>query len=67
MRRGLFSMKEVAAAGLRRNDAAAHARQVKDDYIAGMQGASSGGLSQPYARGSGELRPKKLVAVTRPE
>jgi len=35
MSRGLFSMKEVAAAGLRRNDPAAHARQVEDGYIAG--------------------------------
>lgn len=37
MSRGLFTMKEVAAAGLRRNDPAAHDRQVKDGYIAGVQ------------------------------
>ena len=33
--RGLFSMKEVAAAGLRRNDPSAHDRQAKDGYITG--------------------------------
>lgn len=33
--RGLFSMKEVAAAGLRRNDPGAHDQQVKDGYITG--------------------------------
>lgn len=38
MSRGLFTMKEVAAAGLRRNDPAAHDQQVKDGYIAGVQG-----------------------------
>lgn len=37
MSRGLFTMKDVAAAGLRRNDPAAHDRQVKDGYIAGVQ------------------------------
>jgi hypothetical protein len=31
-------MSDVAAAGLRRNDPAAHARQVKDGYIKGVQG-----------------------------
>ena len=36
MSRGLFTMQEVAAAGLRRNDPAAHAQQVKDGYIAGV-------------------------------
>ena len=36
MSRGLFTMKEVAAAGLRRNDPAAHARQVEDGYITGV-------------------------------
>ena len=36
MSRGLFTMKEVAAAGLRRNDPAAHARQVEDGYIKGV-------------------------------
>jgi hypothetical protein len=36
MSRGLFTMQEVAAAGLRRNDPAAHARQVEDGYIAGV-------------------------------
>jgi ThiF family/Prokaryotic homologs of the JAB domain len=36
MSRGLFTMKQVAAAGLRRNDPAAHARQVEDGYIAGV-------------------------------
>lgn len=38
MSRGLFTMADVAAAGLRRNDPAAHARQVKDGYIKGVQG-----------------------------
>jgi hypothetical protein len=36
--RGLFTMKQVAAAGLRRNDPAAHAQQVKDGYIDGAPG-----------------------------
>lgn len=35
MGRGLFTMAEVAAAGLRRNDPTAHAEQVRDGYIAG--------------------------------
>jgi len=34
--RGLFSMGDVAAAGLRRNDPAAHDRQVEDGYIRGI-------------------------------
>jgi hypothetical protein len=38
MSRGLFSMRDVAAAGLRRNDPAAHAHQIKDGYIKGVQG-----------------------------
>jgi hypothetical protein len=37
MSRGLFTMKQVAAAGLRRNDPAAHAQQVRDGYIAGVE------------------------------
>lgn len=37
MSRGLFTMADVAAAGLRRNDPAAHERQVEDGYIAGVQ------------------------------
>jgi hypothetical protein len=37
MSRGLFTMSEVAAAGLRRHDPAAHAQQVADGYIAGVQ------------------------------
>ena len=37
MSRGLFTMKEVAAAGLWRNDPTAHERQVEDGYIAGVQ------------------------------
>jgi hypothetical protein len=36
MSRGLFTMQDVAKAGLRRNDPAAHAQQVLDGYIAGM-------------------------------
>jgi hypothetical protein len=36
MSRGLFTMAEVAASGLRRNDPAAHAQQVRDGYIAGL-------------------------------
>ena len=35
MSRGLFTMSDVAAAGLRRNDPDAHAQQVKDGYIKG--------------------------------
>ena len=35
MSRGLFTMSDVAAAGLRRNDADAHRQQVKDGYIRG--------------------------------
>ncbi|MEQ1809376.1 MAG: ThiF family adenylyltransferase [Terricaulis sp.] len=38
MSRGLFSMQDVAAAGLARHDPAAHERQVKDGYIRGVQG-----------------------------
>ncbi|MFD1328852.1 ThiF family adenylyltransferase [Mycoplana ramosa] len=34
--RGLFSMSDVAAAGLRRNDPRAHERQVEDGYIRGV-------------------------------
>ncbi len=37
MSRGLFTMNQVAAAGLRRNDPAAHDQQVEDGYIAGVQ------------------------------
>lgn len=33
--RGLFTLEDVRAAGLRRNDPAAHAQQVKDGYIRG--------------------------------
>lgn len=33
--RGLFTLEDVRAAGLRRNDPAAHALQVKDGYIRG--------------------------------
>lgn len=36
MSRGLFSMKDVADAGLRRRDPAAHAQQVKEGYIRGV-------------------------------
>ncbi len=38
MMRGLFTMKQVADAGLRRTDPAAHTQQMKDGYIAGVQG-----------------------------
>jgi hypothetical protein len=38
MSRGLFTMKEVAAAGLQRNDPQAFERQVKDGYIRGILG-----------------------------
>ncbi len=34
--RGLFSMSDVAAAGLRRNDPKAHERQLEDGYIMGV-------------------------------
>jgi hypothetical protein len=37
MSHGLFTMKQVAAAGLRRNDPAAHAQQVRDGYVAGAE------------------------------
>lgn len=36
MSRGLFTMNDVAAAGLRRNDPSAHEEQVKDGYIKGV-------------------------------
>ena len=36
MSRGLFTMADVAAAGLRRNDPNAHERQVEDGYIRGV-------------------------------
>jgi hypothetical protein len=35
--RGLVDMQQVAAAGLARNDPAAHAAQLKDGYIRGVQ------------------------------
>ncbi|MGE3467037.1 MAG: ThiF family adenylyltransferase [Pyrinomonadaceae bacterium] len=38
MSRGLFTMTDVAAAGLRRNDPAAFKQQLKDGYIKGVQG-----------------------------
>lgn len=38
MSRGLFTMADVATAGLRRNDPAAHAQQMKDGYIKGVAG-----------------------------
>lgn len=38
MSRELFTMKQVATAGLRRNDPGAHGQQVKDGYIAGVAG-----------------------------
>lgn len=37
MSRGLFTMKDVAAAGLRRNDKTAHTQQTKDGYISGVE------------------------------
>jgi hypothetical protein len=37
MSRDLFNMKDVAAAGLQRNDPAAHDRQIADGYIAGVK------------------------------
>jgi ThiF family/Prokaryotic homologs of the JAB domain len=37
MSRGLFTMKQVADAGLARNDPSAHKRQIEDGYIAGTQ------------------------------
>jgi hypothetical protein len=37
MSRGLFTMQQVAEAGLRRNDPQAHAQQIRDGYIAGVQ------------------------------
>lgn len=37
MSRGLFTMQQVAAAGLRRKDPYAHDQQVRDGYIAGVQ------------------------------
>lgn len=36
--RDLFTMRQVAAAGLERNDPSAHERQIKDGYIRGVQG-----------------------------
>lgn len=37
MSRGLFTLQDIAAAGLARNDPAAHDRQAKDGYIRGVQ------------------------------
>lgn len=37
MSRELFSMDQVRAAGLRRNDPQAHTQQIKDGYIAGVE------------------------------
>jgi ThiF family/Prokaryotic homologs of the JAB domain len=37
MSRGLFMMKQVAEAGLRRNDPSAHVQQVRDGYIAEVE------------------------------
>jgi hypothetical protein len=39
MSRGVFTMADVAAAGLRRNDPAAHAKQLEDGYIKGVVGS----------------------------
>lgn len=36
MSRGLFTMLDVAAVGLRRNDPTAHERQAKEGYIKGV-------------------------------
>ncbi len=49
--RGLFSMSDVAAAGLRRNDPGAHDRQVKDGYIKGVAGAPAGGHQRQHVGG----------------
>lgn len=38
MSRGVFTMEQVSAAGLLRTDPVAHAQQVKDGYIKGIQG-----------------------------
>lgn len=38
MSRGVFTMEQVAAAGLRRNDPAAHEQQLDDGYIKGVVG-----------------------------
>jgi hypothetical protein len=38
MSRGLFSMKQVAEAGLRRHDPGAHTQQIRDGYIADVEG-----------------------------
>ncbi len=37
MSRSLFTMQDVAVAGLRRNDKTAHERQIKDGYISGVE------------------------------
>lgn len=37
MSRGLFTMQQVAEAGLHRNDPAAYAQQIKDGYILGVE------------------------------
>jgi hypothetical protein len=36
--RGLFTMTDVAAAGLRRNDPSAHSQQLRDGYVRGVVG-----------------------------
>ena len=37
--RGLFTLQQVASAGLQRTDPTAHDQQMKDGYIAGVQGS----------------------------
>ena len=54
MSRGVFTMKQVAAAGLRRNDPAAHAQQVKDGYIDGVPAPP-----RRYQRQHARLRPRR--------
>ena len=51
MSRGLFTMSDVAAAGLRRNDPDAHAQQVKDGYIRGAVVQRPGCDQRQHVRG----------------
>ena len=50
MSRGLFTMSDVAAGGVRRNDPAAHERQIKDGYIKGVAGNRARSDQRQHAR-----------------
>ena len=67
MSRGLFTMSDVAAAGLRRNDPDAHSQQVKDGYIRGVPGSAPGCDQRQHVRRvpRGERVPCPAASVPR--